>query len=215
MRYFLGVTAIVLACSLGLAQQAPPQATAPAPATAPLAGQAPAAAPTSQAAAAPAAKPRPAPKNNFLLQNVRLIDGRGGPARDHVSILIKNGKIAQIVSGSAITLNDPDVEKLDLKGKTVMPGLINGHGHLGLTRAGRFSTAAFAEDTISSQLFHYQQYGVTTMISLGLNKDLLYQLRARQEKGEYGGTTILTADRGIGVPNGVPQIPVAEDQIYR
>ena len=52
-------------------------------------------------------------------------------------------------------------------------------------------------------------------MSLGMNKDLLYQLRSEQGKRNLAGTTILTADRGIGTPGGVPAVKVDADQIYR
>ncbi len=58
------------------------------------------------------------------------------------------------------------------------------------------------------QLVQYEDYGVTTVISLGMNKDLLYKIRSDQEKGKEPGATVLTAGRGIGVPNGVPPVKV-------
>lgn len=153
--------------------------------------------------------------NTFVLQDVRLIDGTGRPPVEHTSILIRNGKIAQILTGAAVTLRDPDAQVLNLSGKTVMPGLINGHGHLGLSQGTTVSPANYTPENIERQLEQYERYGVTTMISLGMNKDLLYQLRSEQGKGNLGGTTILTADRGIGTPGGVPGANVGADQIYR
>ena len=46
--------------------------------------------------------------------------------------------------------------------------------------------------------------GVTTILSLGVNRDLVYTLRDEQRAGHLGGATIFTAGRGIGTPNGVP-----------
>jgi imidazolonepropionase-like amidohydrolase len=56
---------------------------------------------------------------------------------------------------------------------------------------------------------------VTTIVSLGLNRDLVYSLRDQQRTGKLGGAMILTAGRGIGVPDGAPGLQVAPDQIYR
>ena len=149
-----------------------------------------------------------------LLEDVRLIDGTGRAPADHVSILIRDGKIAQIANaGSQLAASDAQV--LKLSGKTVMPALINGHGHLGPSQGISVSSANYTPDNIERQLAQYQTYGVTTMISLGMNKDLLYQLRSRQEKDELGGTTILTADRGVGATNGFPPVNVGSDQLYR
>jgi imidazolonepropionase-like amidohydrolase len=151
----------------------------------------------------------------IVLQDVRLIDGRGLPPADHASILIRNGKIAQIVAGNAARNWPQDARVLKLSGKTVIPGLINGHGHLGLVKGTSVSPANYTSGMIEQQLDQYERYGITTMISLGMNRDLLYELRAAQEKGSFYGTTILTADRGIGIPGGVPGVNVGPDQLYR
>jgi imidazolonepropionase-like amidohydrolase len=137
------------------------------------------------------------------------------PAADHVSILIRNGKIAQIVTRAAAPSWPDDARVLKLSGKTVIPGLINGHGHLGLVKGTSVSPDNYTPSLIERQLDQYERYGVTTMVSLGMNRDLLYELRAAQEKGSFLGTTILTADRGIGVPGGMPPVNVGADQIYR
>ena len=151
---------------------------------------------------------------NLVLRDIRLIDGTGRAPIEHASILIKNGRIAQIVTrGTAGSWGDARV--LKLSGKTVMPALINGHGHLGLTKGTKVSPANYTAENVQRQLMQYERYGVTTMISLGMNKDLLYQLRSQQGKGELGGATILTADRGIGTPHGVPGVKVGPDQLYR
>lgn len=146
---------------------------------------------------------------------MRLIDGSGRAPADHVSILIRNGKIAEIARHNAGAGWPANARILKLSGKTVIPGLINGHGHLGLSREDSVSPANYTPENIEAQLAQYERYGITTMISLGLNRDLLYRLRAEQEKGNLHGTTILTAGRGIGVPHGVPAVKVGVDQIYR
>ncbi|MGA8026609.1 MAG: amidohydrolase family protein [Bryobacteraceae bacterium] len=152
---------------------------------------------------------------SILLQDVRLIDGTGAAPKDHASILIENGRISQVFTGTNVALRDPNAQVLKLSGKTVIPGLINAHGHLGLTQGTSVSAAEYTPENITRQLAQYERYGVTTVMSLGMNKDLLYQLRSEQEKGDLGGPTILTADRGIGTPGGVPAVQVGPDQIYR
>ncbi len=150
-----------------------------------------------------------------VLQDVRLIDGTGAAPLDHVSILISDGKINKIATGGKTRNWPKDATVLQLSGKTVMPGLIAGHAHLGLTKGTASGAGNYTAGNVKSQLAQYERYGVTTIISLGLNKDLLYRLRAGQEKGELGGATILTADRGIGTPGGVPAVNVGPDQVYR
>jgi len=108
------------------------------------------------------------------------------------------------------------VQVRELSGKTVMPGLISAHSHLGLIVDDAESSATgYTRENVTAQLKQFERYGVTTIMSLGLNRDLVYELREQQRKGRLGGTTIFTAGRGIGVPGGAPGLPAMADQIYR
>ncbi len=154
----------------------------------------------------PAAEP-------VLLRDVRLIDGTGGPPQEHVSLLLQNGRIEKIGETMVVPKGVPVKE---LSGKTVMPGLISAHSHLGLIVDDAESSATgYTRENVTAQLKQFERYGVTTIMSLGVNRDLVYELRKEQEKGRLGGATIFTAGRGIGVPGGAPGLPAAPDQIYR
>lgn len=52
-----------------------------------------------------------------------------GPVIDQGTVLIKDGKIQQVVQG---VYTPPGYEKIDAGGKVVMPGLIDAHSHLGI-----------------------------------------------------------------------------------
>src|SRR6185295_16631513 len=52
-------------------------------------------------------------------------------------------------------------------------------------------------------------------VTLGLNRDLVYELRDQQRQGTVPGASIFTAGRGIGAPGSVPPQPVQPDQVYR
>jgi len=151
-----------------------------------------------------------------VLRNMRLIDGTGAPARNHVTIVLSGGRIQQICDDAHLCATPATAVGMDLAGKTVMPGLINAHGHLALLNAeSNFDPAQYTERNVLRQLEQYERYGVTTMVSLGLNKDLVYSVRAHQQTGQFDGATLLTAGRGIGVPDGFPPMNGSSDQIYR
>lgn len=157
-----------------------------------------------------------APEKAIVLQDVRLIAGSGYAPVSHASILIQDGKIAQIVTyGNGNDQWPPDANVMKLTGKTVMPGIINGHGHLGLSQGLTVGPQNYTEQNIEQQMLQYERYGVTSMISLGMNQDLLYDIIARQKRGEIGGATVMTADRGLGTPGGVPGVDVGSNQVYR
>jgi imidazolonepropionase-like amidohydrolase len=156
---------------------------------------------------------QPAPMQTVLLRDVRLIDGTGAPPREHVSLLLRNGRIEKIGETMIVPSG---VQVRELAGKTVMPGLISAHSHLGLIVDDAESSATgYTRENVTAQLKQFERYGVTTILSLGLNRDLVYELREEQRAGRLGGATIFTAGRGIGVPGGAPPLLAATDQIYR
>ena len=57
-----------------------------------------------------------------------LIDGVGKTARDHVSIIIDDGRFTDVVPGFASP--DPGTDVIDLQNATVLPGLMDMHVHL-------------------------------------------------------------------------------------
>jgi imidazolonepropionase-like amidohydrolase len=147
------------------------------------------------------------------LTHVRVIDGTGAKPLEDATIVIQGNHIAAVQSASVAVPAGAKV--LDLHGDTVIPGLINAHGHLALIADGQNSPTSYTEENVLAELRQYESYGITTMLSLGLNRDLLYSIRQQQHQGKLDGATVLTADRGIGVPNAAPGLPAAPDQLYR
>lgn len=147
------------------------------------------------------------------LTHVRVIDGTGRPPLQDATVVIKGNQILAVQSGAKAIPAGARV--LDLHGDTVMPGLINAHGHLALVADGQNSATAYTAENVIAELRQYESYGVTTMLSLGVNRDLLYAIRQQQRQGKLDGATVFTADRGIGVPDGAPALPAAPDQLYR
>ena len=63
------------------------------------------------------------------LVHVRVIDGTGAPPREDQTIVIDHGRIAA-VGNAAFTAAPAGAKVLDLKGRTVIPGLVGMHDHL-------------------------------------------------------------------------------------
>ncbi|HEV2275672.1 MAG TPA: amidohydrolase family protein [Acidobacteriaceae bacterium] len=147
-----------------------------------------------------------------VLTHVTLIDGTGRTPVKDATLVIEGTRIAAIHSGNFA--GPPKARVLDMHGDTVMPGIINAHGHLAQFQDGENSTAAYTAEHVLSDLRQYESYGVTTILALGLNKDLLYPIRQQQREGKLDGATVFTADRGIGAPGSVPG-PTNPEQNYR
>lgn len=76
------------------------------------------------AAALPAAE---APKQTVLLKPARVFDGMDGKAHAGWQVLVEGDRIAAV----GPNLSAPaDAKVIDLPGETLMPGMIEGHGHL-------------------------------------------------------------------------------------
>ena len=60
----------------------------------------------------------------------RIIDGTG-KVIDNGTVVISGGKITAV--GPASTAVPAGATRVDVKGKTLLPGLINAHGHVGNT----------------------------------------------------------------------------------
>lgn len=78
-------------------------------------------------------KLQPAPGQYILLEHVRIIDGTGAPARDNQTIVLRDGKIEQILSptGPGPTSGPGPISiHLDLTGRTAFPGIVGMHDHL-------------------------------------------------------------------------------------
>ena len=149
-----------------------------------------------------------------ILRNATVIDGTGSPAREHVDIILRSGLIESVAPTSQA--KPAGVTIVDCSGKTILPGLISAHSHLGvLANNAEPSDKAYNLPNVTAALNQFERFGVTTIVSLGLNTDLGYDLRAQQRAGKLGGATLLTAGQGIGVPKGAPPLNVAFDQVDR
>ncbi|WP_445619957.1 amidohydrolase family protein [Kushneria sp. Sum13] len=85
---------------------------------------------------------------SFLLCNARLVDGTSPTPRENVSVLIENDRITQ-VSESAIEA--PNATRLDLAGRTLMPGLIDCHVHVVATTADLGANAQLPDSLITAR----------------------------------------------------------------
>src|SRR6185436_18261714 len=97
------------------------------------------------------------------------------------------------------------VKRVDLSGKTVMPALINAHGHPGFQKGLTYTAANYTRENIIDDLNRALYFGVAAVMSQGIERgDLAFQIRAEQEAGRLGGARLLVAGRGIGAPNAGP-----------
>lgn len=112
------------------------------------------------------------------LVGARVIDGTGRTI-DNAVVIIRADRIVA-VGPPASTPLPSDATRVDLSGKTVMPGLINAHGHVGNTVGLRADPQGYTRDNLLRQLRTYARYGITTVYSLGDDQALGFTLRDEQ-----------------------------------
>jgi imidazolonepropionase-like amidohydrolase len=105
----------------------------------------------------------------------RIIDGTG-KVIERGTVVVRDGRIVQ--AGPQASVNVPaGATEVNVAGKTVMPGLINAHGHLAATSGLRSAPEFYTRENLIRQLQTYSQYGVTTVYSLGDDQAAGFTLR--------------------------------------
>jgi len=138
-----------------------------------------------------------------VLENFTLIDGTGRAPVADAALVVRDGRIEY--AGPKSGLKAPaGAERMDLAGKYVMPGLIDLHVHLGNVKGLVQDPKFFTRENLNQQLRTYASYGVTAVVSMGADPDLIYQVRAEQRAGRPSLTRIFTAGRGFTGKGGYP-----------
>jgi imidazolonepropionase-like amidohydrolase len=142
-----------------------------------------------------------------VFKGFTLIDGSGRAPAAGSAMIVDNGRISWV--GETSKLKPPaGAQTIDLSGKFVMPGIINLHGHLGnvidLTQDRKFYT----RENVEKDLNTYASYGVTTMLSMGTDQDLIFRIRDEQRaSGRPSMTRVFTAGQGFAFKGGYGGLP--------
>jgi imidazolonepropionase-like amidohydrolase len=150
----------------------------------------------------------------IVLNNVRLIDGTGAPARERMRIDIDHGKITNVQSAMLRNAFPPDAKMIDLEGKTVLPGLVGMHEHLyyATPLEPKDGVVFFGEAPDSAPRL-YLAAGVTTARTAGSVEPYAdIQLKKSIDAGELPGPKLrFTAPYLEGKPTLGPQLYELKD----
>jgi imidazolonepropionase-like amidohydrolase len=118
----------------------------------------------------------------LVIQGGKLIDGTGRRPVENSVIVIQNGRFQAVGAHGAVSIS-AGAEVIDVSGKTVLPGFIDGHGHL--------------EDFHGELYFHL---GITTCASIELYQDGPWTRAQKQgtDIGKIRGPRIWMSGRAIG-----------------
>lgn len=112
---------------------------------------------------------------NLIFNNVSLVDGLSSTAQPNMSLKVQDGKIVSIQSGK---MDDEEgFTLIDLRGKYMMPGMIDAHVHLRNFSAAK--TALYS--------------GVTTVRSMGVSHFMDVGMRELAKEGAIESPEVLAA----------------------
>ena len=131
---------------------------------------------------AAAATPRQTPSGTFAIRDVRVFDGER--VLDKATVLVHDGKIAGVGADVKVP---PGVPVVSGEGRTLLPGLIDGHVH-----------------TFGNALQRALVSGVTTVLDMFTDHGQARQWRTEQaaEGGAPGRADILSAGTLVTAPKG-------------
>jgi len=108
----------------------------------------------------------------------RIIDGTG-TVIERGTIVVRDGVIADAGPTASVTV-PAGATRIDVRGKTLMPGIVNAHGHLSAVDGLKTGSQYYTRAGLERQLRAYATYGVTTVFSLGDDQADAFALRAEQ-----------------------------------
>jgi imidazolonepropionase-like amidohydrolase len=130
-------------------------------------------------------------------EGARLVVGDRTPAIESSAFLVEGDSLTWV--GRKGERQAPaGATRIDLTGKTVIPGLIDGHNHVGLVneKDGSNRKANYTRDNLIDQLQRYAYYGTAAAMSMGLeaNQEVAFALRDRVTPN---AARFLTVGKGI------------------
>lgn len=138
-----------------------------------------------------------------LFEGARLITGDGSAPIEDSAFLVEGGRITQVGRRGQVTA-PAGAARVTLTGKTVIPGIVDAHGHPGFLDmvSGKMSKENFTRETYLDHLQRYAYHGVVAVLSTGTDMgDLAFKLR---EETVPGAARILTVGRGLAYPGSGP-----------
>lgn len=143
----------------------------------------------------------------YALTNANVVDVETGKALPQATVVVSAGHIQSI--GPAASANIPEGAQVrDMRGKYLVPGLMNMHVHFGLKLPGR-QRAMLANETRDAQALREAGNarasllsGTTTVRLTGEENGVDFELRRAIQQGQVDGPRIKTAGGIISITGG-------------
>jgi imidazolonepropionase-like amidohydrolase len=160
------------------------------------------AAPLAAQSAAPS-KPA-APPKIAVVKAARLVDPKAGTVIANAMVIVQDDKVTQVGSGLAIPAG---AEVIDLKGATILPGLIDCHTHI-TSQPSDYYEDIFRKSPIDYAITAHVyakrtlEAGFTTVRDVGASEYIDIALKRAIDKGEVVGPRMVPAGLAISSTGG-------------
>jgi imidazolonepropionase-like amidohydrolase len=140
----------------------------------------------------------PAGGGRLWLTGGRLFDGTGAAVREDAAVLVQDGRIAAV--GASGDGAPEGATVIDLAGRTLLPGLIDSHAHVKVSRpdpdpgAEPLRPGADAH-FLAADLREMLRRGITTVRDVGSFGDLVFEARQGMRYGTFRGPRLLSCGR--------------------
>ncbi|MEX0291690.1 MAG: amidohydrolase family protein [Flavobacteriaceae bacterium] len=119
------------------------------------------------------------PKGKIAFVNARIITMNNGEVIEAGTLVVNGNRIEKIGKTTDITI-DAKAKVYDLEGKTIMPGIVDAHAHIGGFRYGLTTQKHW-------QLYANLAYGVTTAHDPSANTETIFALSELIKSGKMTG----------------------------
>ncbi len=153
--------------------------------------------------------------NVVLFEGARLITGVGGAYGEPIEVIetsafvVDGGRFMRVGRKGEVPL-PAGATRVDLTGKTVMPALVEMHGHVGYRKETTNFIENYTEENVIDHLQRLAYHGVSVIMSLGVDtRELGYLLRDKFRANPPPNTAeFLTGGQGLMGPNSGPGYPM-------
>ena len=161
-------------------------------------------------AAPPASQPAVAAGSATLFEGARLIIGDESAPIEDSAFVVQDDRFTSI--GRRGDVQAPEgVARVDLTGKTVIPGIIEAHAHLGYWKDLQPSADHFTHEQLLADLQRFAYHGVVAVLSMGADRrEIAWPLRDELRAKPRPDAARYLAAGGFAAPKGAPATPFAE-----
>lgn len=149
------------------------------------------------------------PQEPAALINANVVNVRDGKIVPKATVLLRDGKIVSVGSGAAPS----GVKVIDVRGKYVIPGLIDAHTHIANFRAARTALESGVTTVRSAGVANYADVGLRELVKKGAlaGPDFLaagYHVRPQLAEEAFFSDPVLSPflNGGVTTPDAIRQV---------